>query len=262
MSLFKVKVYKENETEIIGAEVIVMDNNGIAIDSISITDANTLSQLKEDLDFAVNNQYSDDNVKNLITTEQIPATKIDAEKLAGHTANEFSLSTHSHGLDYAPKEHSSTNTIYGKATETQYGHTKIVKNLTTEDETNAVSLHANQGKILNDKLNKLLTEFNKESSFVIGREGYSDPGEKAGLINIQRGQQIYAKITPFAAGNNPEGRAVAFFINGVYYDRTTDNKGKAYLAINLDRKDYFVNAIIKGDNDLNKQATSVVLRVN
>lgn len=53
----------------------------------------------------------------------------------------------------APTSHASSSTTYGVATSSNYGHTKVINNLTTSSNNNGEALSAYQGKVLND--NKL-----------------------------------------------------------------------------------------------------------
>ena len=55
----------------------------------------------------------------------------------------------------SPTNHASTATTYGVATASNYGHTKVINNLTTSTNNNGEALSAYQGKVLNDnKANK------------------------------------------------------------------------------------------------------------
>ena len=53
----------------------------------------------------------------------------------------------------APILHANSNTTYGVGTQTNYGHNKIVNNLTTSSYQDGLALAAYQGKLLNDKVN-------------------------------------------------------------------------------------------------------------
>lgn len=56
------------------------------------------------------------------------------------------------GFTPPPKNHASTATTYGVATSSNYGHTKIINNLTTSSYADGQALSAYQGKILSDKI--------------------------------------------------------------------------------------------------------------
>lgn len=55
----------------------------------------------------------------------------------------------------APKSHASSGTTYGVGTTDNYGHCRVINNLTTASATNGYALQAYQGKVLNDKITKL-----------------------------------------------------------------------------------------------------------
>lgn len=52
----------------------------------------------------------------------------------------------------APISHANSNTTYGVGTQANYGHNKIVNNLTTSSYQDGLALAAYQGKLLNDKV--------------------------------------------------------------------------------------------------------------
>ena len=105
---------------------------------------------------------------NLITSTYIGFTQDEKTKLAGIAtgankttiANNLTTTTAGSALDAtqgkelktlvdgkAPTSHASTGTGYGVSTTANYGHTKIVQNLTTDDG-NGLALGAGQGKTL------------------------------------------------------------------------------------------------------------------
>ena len=57
----------------------------------------------------------------------------------------------------APKNHSSSSDTYGLGTASNYGHVKLINNVTTSSFTNGLALSANQGKVLDDKITNLST---------------------------------------------------------------------------------------------------------
>lgn len=52
----------------------------------------------------------------------------------------------------APNNHASSNTTYGLGTQSNYGHNKLINNLTTTSYQDGMALSAYQGKLLNDKV--------------------------------------------------------------------------------------------------------------
>lgn len=87
--------------------------------------------------------------------------------------NTFPRADHVHPVDTsrAPKSHASTGTGYGVATTANYGHAKIVQNLTTDDG-NGLALGAGQGKALKTEIDSKSTVSvspTKTSGVEIGR---------------------------------------------------------------------------------------------
>lgn len=60
----------------------------------------------------------------------------------------------------APKSHASSGTTYGVGTASNYGHCRVINNLTTASATNGYALQAYQGKVLKDLINALTTKLN------------------------------------------------------------------------------------------------------
>lgn len=67
------------------------------------------------------------------------------------------VSTHSHASDStkAPTNHASPSDLYGLSTPDYYGHTRVWNGLDATSVSGAIALHANQGKVLNDKITNL-----------------------------------------------------------------------------------------------------------
>lgn len=66
--------------------------------------------------------------------------------------NQF-LSKSDASTSYAPKNHATSSTMYGVATNRVYGHVKLDTNLTIpEQASTGVALQASAGKVLNDRL--------------------------------------------------------------------------------------------------------------
>ena len=54
-----------------------------------------------------------------------------------------------------PKSHASSSTTYGVGTTSNYGHCRVINNLTTSSATNGYALQAYQGKVLKDLIDTL-----------------------------------------------------------------------------------------------------------
>ena len=111
-----------------------------------------------------------------LTTGSFEATatniKMNGTQSVG-SLNTFARGDHVHPVDTsrAPKSHASTATTYGVATTANYGHAKIVQNLTTDDG-NGLALGAGQGKALKTEIDSKSTVSvspTKTSGVEIGR---------------------------------------------------------------------------------------------
>lgn len=67
----------------------------------------------------------------------------------------------------APKSHASSGTTYGVGTTSNYGHCRVINNLTTSSATNGYALQAYQGKVLNDKIAGVATSL-KDAAYLKG----------------------------------------------------------------------------------------------
>ena len=72
--------------------------------------------------------------------------------------------------DYAPKNHVSPNKDYGVGNPSNYGHTKVINNLTTNSASEGQALNAYQGYVLNNK--------------IVGSNVYNNSSGVAGNITI------------------------------------------------------------------------------
>lgn len=92
---FKVNVYNETDEGIIGAEVIVYDEDGKRIDSIEITDAQGLKNLEAKLD-CLDDTYIDINELKDILANPNQDTIINASLFNGIASDRFSKVDHVH----------------------------------------------------------------------------------------------------------------------------------------------------------------------
>lgn len=67
----------------------------------------------------------------------------------------------------APKSHASSGTTYGVGTTSNYGHCRVINNLTTSSATNGYALQAYQGKILKDLIDNKVMITQDSSNTVI-----------------------------------------------------------------------------------------------
>lgn len=86
---------------------------------------------------------------------------INATSLQGtdktYTVSELALKNHAH--DYASIYHATQETKHGLGDETQYGHVKVINNLTSENHLSGHSLSAYQGRVLKDDVTRLDNKF-------------------------------------------------------------------------------------------------------
>ena len=85
-------------------------------------------------------------------------------------------------------------------------------------------------------------------------------------INAEDLTKVYGTVTPFTVqlldNTTPlSGKKLTITINGVKYDRTTDNNGKASLNINLIQGSYPTTVTFKGDATYNAASKIVMVRV-
>ena len=65
------------------------------------------------------------------------------------------------------------------------------------------------------------------------------------------GSKFEAKLVD-GEGNPYSGQNITFNVNGVFYDRTTDDSGIARLNINLMPGEYIITSSYKGSNIANR----------
>ena len=151
MVTYKAKIYNVEQDDIVGAEITIYSDEGDKIDTINIVSNDDLINLKNKVDDI---EAAGIDINKLITA--LNEINIDATTLDGESKTSFATAEHTHGDTYAPKNHSNADTIYGVGTNSQYGHVKVVDNLSTGTfNANApVVLSAKQGNVLNTEVNK------------------------------------------------------------------------------------------------------------
>lgn len=150
MVTFKCNVYNEDEEtgKIIGAEVIVYNDTGDLIDTIEITDAERLQELESKLEVLDSTYLTYDEVIEILSNSAENII-INATLLNGLASDDFAKKDHTHN-EYAPLAH--TKELGSK---TVAGHVKTIDNLNTVRYVTGEALSAYQGKLLNDRINKL-----------------------------------------------------------------------------------------------------------
>lgn len=142
---FKSKIYYEEDNQIIGAEITVYSEEGDRIDSIKVTNEEDYNSLVNQLQTLSEDFVSIDNLQS-----EINKLNIDANTLKGSSPADFARHDHTHGDIYVPRSHSAII-----ADSSNFGHVKIIDNLTRENLYSGEVLSANQGKVLSDMINDL-----------------------------------------------------------------------------------------------------------
>ena len=157
------RVFHEKDNQVIGAEVIIYDDDGHRIDSVIVTDKTSLEDFQEKWEnisnyYVVNEDVSlpsdlQEKVDNgeLTTLQDIlknsnNTTRINATTLNGiYTSDNFSLIDHDHDDKYCIMKHQSSTQDYGVATSSLYGHSRIVDHLEDATFNEATALSSHQG---------------------------------------------------------------------------------------------------------------------
>jgi len=152
MVQIKTKVYNYSADEkIIGAEVIIYNEDGDKVKSIVIVDETEIQELREELD-NLDNTYVDQTELTQILTNTGESITINATTLNGVAGDQFVLESSLLNRRMTPTSHSSSSTTYGRGSKTLYGHNKCIDDLTHDSYADGESLSAHQGYVLNDKL--------------------------------------------------------------------------------------------------------------
>ena len=209
MVTFKCNIYNEEEEtgKIIGAEVIVYNDTGDLIDTIEITDAKRLQELEDKLDTLDSTYLTYDEVIEILSNSAENII-INATLLNGLASDDFAKKNHTHN-EYASLAH--TKELGSKTTS---GHVKTIDNVTTTGYVTGEALSAYQGKLLNDRINKLDNqkktyqtlpgETNEKFSLIksgkvviVSFNGYEFKNMKTGTFN-----KIHTPTGEFACGGH------------------------------------------------------------
>ena len=158
---FKSKIYYEEDNQIIGAEITVYSEEGDRIVNIKVTNEDDYNYLVNQIETLSEDFVSIDNLQS-----EIDKLNIDSNTLNGFSSADFARHDHNHGDIYVPKSHS---TIIADAS--NYGHVKIIDNLTRDNLYTGESLSAHQGKILSDMINNLQNDLKTWNSRAVGLYG-------------------------------------------------------------------------------------------
>lgn len=156
---YKTRVFYEKETGMLGAEVKLYSEDGENIDNIIITSESKFKELADKI-LEMDETYIDQTELIQIISNTQSELQINATTLDGYRPADFARALHSHS-DYAQVNHSSPQDVYGKGTPANYGHNKVINNLSSAAYNDGESLAAYQGKVLNDKINEAVANLIK-----------------------------------------------------------------------------------------------------
>lgn len=174
---FVTRVFHEKNNQVIGAEVIVYDDDQNKIDSIIVTDTTSFEEfqkkweniskyyvLRGDVTLPEDIQEKIDSGE-LITLQEILANRDGNTQINATTLNDnftwenFSLIDHDHDEKYCVTNHQSATQNYGIATGNLYGHVKIADHLNDSTFQQATALSSKQGYELNKKITDASNRF-------------------------------------------------------------------------------------------------------
>lgn len=245
---------KDDAGNIIGADVNFFDDSGNAVHRVVICEEQQLQDLIDKIN-ALDTAYVRPEQLTTILANTAESTVINATKLNDMNSGDFALREHVHN-DFPPKNHASSANTYGLGDGSNYGHVKTRNNLNATNFISGEALSAYQGALLNQRVSSLE---NKQSDLAekyyrnsmrikIGRwsDGQGEDGTKI-EVGEGSGNGVYAKLYCDKPGYNYKDKTVVLVINGVPYERTTDNAGKSgKLTINLMKGTYLLTAFIRG----------------
>ena len=183
---FVTRVFHEKNGQVIGAVVIVYDDDQHKIDSIVVADKTSLEEFQEkweniskyyvvrgDVVLPADIQEKID-AGEIVTLQEILSNRDGNTNINATTLNEnftwenFSLRDHDHDERYFTSNHQSSTQDYGIATSNLYGHTKVVDNLEDSTFKEATALSSRQGYELNQRINQVNNRFQWSDTISIG----------------------------------------------------------------------------------------------
>ena len=157
MVQIKTKVYNYSADEkIIGAEVIIYNEEGDKVKSIVIVDETEIQELRDELD-NLDTTYVDHTELTEILTNTEESITINATTLNGVAGDQFVLESSLLNRRMTPTSHASSSATYGKGSQSAYGHCKTINDLTHDSYKDGESLSAYQGNVLDGKIDTLKT---------------------------------------------------------------------------------------------------------
>ena len=147
---YKVRSFYEKDSGTAGADVIIYSDTGDVIDTILVTTESTYNDLVKQLD-DIDEKYIDkQDLLTILQNTSGEIVAINATYLNGQSADFYAKNNHDHNTMYAPLSHVNVN-----ASENNYGHVKIINNLSRGSFVTGEALSAYQGKLLSDQIDTM-----------------------------------------------------------------------------------------------------------
>lgn len=230
------------------AGITITVSDGSIIESFTVTDAESLNELKTALENLDTKYVDTTELINILQNTSVDTT-INATKLNGLASDKYAKKEDIQDFSKVPENHASPNTTYGQGTSSNYGHLKITNKLDSTAEDTALSAKA--GKDINDKVTTLSTSTAKNSLRIFIGRNRTDHGEQGTQLYINKGEKIYARVACDITGYDYTKSNVVIVVNGTPYKRALDSTGKSdFLTINLNAGTYMITAFVRGNDEL------------
>ncbi|MBQ2832899.1 hypothetical protein [Methanobrevibacter sp.] len=170
---YKTRIFYENETGMLGAEVKLYAEDGENIENIIITSESKFREIADRI-LEMDDTYIDMEELTQVLVNASNQLQVNATTLQGYEPSDFARALHSHS-NYAQTNHSSPSDSYGKGTSNNYGHNKLVNNLTSNAYVDGEALAAYQGKVLSDAIATAKSDIMKWTAITLsGHNNVSD----------------------------------------------------------------------------------------
>lgn len=231
------------------AGITITVSDGSVIESFTVSDANKLNDLIQQIK-QFDDKYVDiDELKTVLKNES-QKDVINATNLNGLSSDKYAKSSDLDKYSTVPTNHSSRTVEYGVGDTNNYGHLKISDNPDKNDANTALSTKG--AKTIQDKVSELGTASAKNSLRIFIGRNRTDNGEQSSRIFINQGEKIYARVVCNVTGYDYTKSPVFLLINGVAYEKSVGNDGKSeFMTINLNPGTYTVQAFVRGNDQVN-----------
>lgn len=260
--------YKDNNGDIIGANVLIYNDTEDIVEKIVIVEEKCLQSLKDTLNNLDNTYLQKEELIKILTNNKEDA-EINATHLNNLNSADFALRKHTHD-EYSIKNHSSTKPEYGLSSTSEYGHCRVRNDLTAPTYVNGEALSAYQGQVIGKRLsevestsNNVYENYTKNSMQIkIGRWSDNAGEDNTELKLNYKSDGIYAKIYCDNPLFDYSNREVIIIVNNIPYKKITDKNGKTnQLNINLEKGTYIIQTFIKSYEGMNSANTMKLVTV-